>query len=80
VFIDWPRCIWTLQPRDRPLQIAIILRELRKLSARRQLESPDCGCARGEIYSGGLAEFGQEAHPALMGVFQRFSKCAVCPR
>ena len=31
-FIDWPRWIWTLQPGDRPLQIAIILRELRKLS------------------------------------------------
>ena len=44
-----------------------------------QCQISSCRCAGGQVFSGRLAELGQELHPTLMGVFQRLAKGAVWP-
>src|SRR5271166_3164393 len=40
-------------------------------------QSPDRDRAGGEVFSGRLAEFGQEVHPSFMTVLHRLAKSAV---
>jgi hypothetical protein len=42
--------------------------------------SADCRCARGQVFSAGLTEFGEEIHSVLVGEVHHLMKRAVGPK